>query len=236
MKSQYRRTYFGPWWITLQQVIFIAGLSLLFGVLLGQDLQTFVPYVTTGFIGFSWITGLIQSGSTCIVDNASSITTSPGPLSIYPLRAFANNTLQFAHDAVAIVLVIAVFQVHLSASMVLLPGALLLIAIKGRAIGLWLGPLVARYRDVGQIVTSVIRVLFFFTPIFWVTTDLSNAQLAILAGWNPVAYLLEFFRAPLLGQWPSTTAIVGSIIITFLSALLGLWKFSRNRNRLAYWL
>ena len=120
--------------------------------------------------------------------------------------------------------------------MVLLPGALLLIAINGLAIGLWLGPLVARYRDVGQIVTSVIRVLFFFTPIFWVTTDLSNAQLAILAGWNPVAYLLEFFRAPLLGQWPSTTAIVGSIIITFLSALLGLWKFSRNRNRLAYWL
>ena len=82
IKSQYRRTYLGPWWITVQQVIFVAGLSLLFGFLLKQDLKTFVPYVTIGFIAFTWMTGMIPGGATSITNNGAAIKTAPGPLSI----------------------------------------------------------------------------------------------------------------------------------------------------------
>jgi hypothetical protein len=55
IRSQYRRTYLGPWWLTVQQIIFVAGLSLLFGTLMGRDLKTFVPYVAVGFIAFNWM-------------------------------------------------------------------------------------------------------------------------------------------------------------------------------------
>jgi len=152
IKSQYRRTYIGPWWITVQQVIFVAGLSLLFGILLKQDLKTFVPYVAVGFIAFSWMTGMISGGATSITGNGAAIKTAPGPLSIYSLSNFAGNTIQFAHDSVVIIFVLIVFQVSITWSILLVPVALALIAINGIAIGLWLGPLVARYRDVGQIV------------------------------------------------------------------------------------
>ena len=236
IKSQYRRTYLGPWWITVQQVIFVAGLSLLFGILLKQDLKTFVPYVAVGFIAFSWMTGMISGGATSITGNGAAIKTAPGPLSIYSLSNFAGNTIQFAHDSVVIVIVLIVFQVSITWSILLVPVALALIAINGIAVGLWLGPLVARYRDVGQIVNSITRVLFFFTPIFWVTTDVSNAQLAWLAGWNPLAYFLSFVRAPLLGQTPTTTVIIGSFAFTAVNVLIALIHFSRTRDRLAYWL
>jgi ABC-type polysaccharide/polyol phosphate export permease len=236
IRSQYRRTYLGPWWMTLQQVIFVAALSFLFGVLLGQDLKTFVPYVAIGFMAFSWMTGMIQSGATCMVDAGASIKTAPGPLSIYALKAFATNTIQFMHDATVIVVVVIVFQVHLTWSILLLPVALVLIAINGIAVALWLGPLVARYRDVGQIVTALTRVLFFFTPIFWVASDLSNSQVAALSGWNPLAYLLTILRAPLLGESPTMVVLVGCAVITIVNVLLGIVHFSRTRNRLAYWL
>ena len=236
IKSQYRRTYLGPWWITVQQVIFVAGLSLLFGFLLKQDLKTFVPYVTIGFIAFTWMTGMISGAATSITANGAAIKTTPGPLSTVALTNFAGNTIQFAHDAIVIVAVIVIFQVPLSWTVVLVPLALALIAINGIAGGLWLGPLVARYRDVGQIVNSIVRVLFFFTPIFWVTTDITNAQLVWLAGWNPLAYLLELLRAPLLGQTPTTAVILGSIGFTALNCAIALVHFSHTRDRLAYWL
>ena len=70
IRSQYRRTYIGPWWMTLQQVIFVAGLSLVFGLLFQQDLTTFVPYVAIGYIAFSWMTGMIVGGAGSIVGNA----------------------------------------------------------------------------------------------------------------------------------------------------------------------
>ena len=236
IRSQYRRTYLGPWWITVQQVIFVAGLSLLFSVLLQQDITTFVPYVTIGFIAFTWMTGMLQGGATCIVGNGDAIRTAPGPLSIYPLRNLASNTIQFAHDCVVIVAVVIIFQVPVDRSLLYIPAALALIAINGFAVGLWLGPVVARYRDVGQIVISVVRVLFFFTPIFWVASDLTSRQLAALAGWNPLAYLLEFLRTPLLGNTPSQLTINGSLVITTINLIAGIVHFSRTRNRLAYWL
>jgi ABC-type polysaccharide/polyol phosphate export permease len=235
IKSQYRRTYLGPWWMTIQMIIFVGGLSLLFGILLGQDLKEFVPYVTCGYIGFNWMTGMIQGGADSITGNASAIKTTPGPLSIYSLRNFAGNTIQFAHDAIVIVVVIIVFQVTVTSSLVYLPLALVAIALNGIAVSLWLGPLVARYRDVGQIVTSIVRVLFFFTPVFWVPTELSNRQLVLLSGWNPLTYLLELFRTPLLGMDPSTITLIGVAIITVVNVTVGIVHFSRTRDRIAYW-
>lgn len=236
IRSQYRRTYLGPWWMTIQMLIFVAGLSLLFGILLGQDLRTFVPYVTLGFVGFTWMTGMIQGGATSITVNANVIKTTPGPLSIYALKVLAGNTVQFGHDAIAVAVVIIAFQITLGWSILLAPVAMAVIALNGAAVSLWLGPLVARYRDVGQLVTSAVRVLFFFTPVFWVAGDLSRTQLAWLAGWNPLAYLLEFFRAPLLGQWPTMAVVIGTIVVTVLNTAIGIVHFSRTRDRLAYWL
>jgi ABC-type polysaccharide/polyol phosphate export permease len=235
IRSQYRRTYFGPWWMTIQMVIFVAGLSLLFGVLLQQDLRFFVPYVAIGYIGFNWMTGLIQSGANSMTGNSSRILTSNQPLSIYVLRGVASNTIQFGHDAVVIAIVLLIFGVQLGWSLLYLPVALALILINGLAIGLWLGPCVARFRDVEPIVTSAVRVLFFFTPVFWVASDLSTRQQAWLSGWNPLAYFLELFRAPLLGLTPPPPTVVVTLCLTAINVAAGLISFGRSRPRIAYW-
>ena len=203
---------------------------------MGQDLKTFIPYVAIGFIAFNWMTGMLGGGATCITLNSPSIKTSTGPLSTYALSNFASATIQFAHNAVVIVFVVVVFQGYISWTIVVLPLALVVVAANGVAIGLWLGPVVARYRDVGPIVTSLVSVLFFFTPIFWVPGDLTNAQVAGLAGWNPFAYLLEFLRAPILGAWPREIVWVGVAIITVVNVTVGIVHFGRTRDRLAYWL
>jgi len=236
IKASYRRTYLGMLWMTLTTVVFVAGLSLLFGVLMGQDLKTFIPYVAIGFIGFTWMIGLISGGADSVTNNAAWIQTTPGPLSVYSLQSLTRPTFQFLHDCIAIALVIVVFQISLGWSLVVLPLALALILINGVAIGLWLGPLCAHYRDVGQLVDVVTRVLFFFTPVFWVTTEMDREQLVLLAGWNPLTYFLQLFRSPLLGEWPGIDSLIGALSWTVVNVALGLWFFGRNRTRLAYWL
>lgn len=236
IRSQYRRTYLGPLWITLQQVIFVAGLSILFGLLFKQDLKTFVPYVAIGFIAFTWMTGMLQGGANSIVQNGAAIQTTPGPLSIYALRNFAGSTIQFLHDIIVIVAVLIIFQVQITWTIVFVPVGLAIIALNGIAIGLWLGPVCARYRDVGQLVSALTRILFFFTPIFWVTTDVTRTQLAALAGWNPLAYFLQFLRNPLLGEPLTASIVIGTVGFTIANCLLAVVHFSRTRDRLAYWL
>ena len=79
--SQYRRTYLGPWWLTARMVIFVIGLTILFGILFKQDLTTFLPYVATGYVAFFWMTGMIILGSTAMTSASSQIKSTPGPLS-----------------------------------------------------------------------------------------------------------------------------------------------------------
>lgn len=235
IRSQYRRTYLGPWWITLQTVIFVVGLSLLFGVLLGQDLAFFVPYVAIGFVVFQWMTTMILSGAASLTGNADSIHTSTMPLSVYGLRGVAAATIQFAHDCLVIAVALVVCGVSLGWSLGWLPVAVAVTLVNGVACALWLGPLVARYRDVGPIVNALVRVLFFFTPVFWVTTDLTVRQQVWLSGWNPLAYLLAFIRDPLLGLTPPASTIIVSIVLTVANIGLGVLVFSRTRTRIAYW-
>lgn len=236
VKANYRRTYLGMIWMTLTTVAFVVGLSLLFGVLMEQDLKTFVPYVAVGFICFTWMTGMLSGGASSVEGNSAFVKTTAGPRSAYALQVVTRPTLQFLHDAVVIAIVLIVFQVPVGGSLILLPVAVVLILINGVATAMWLGPTCARYRDVGQLVDVVIRVLFFFTPVFWVTTDIARAQLILLAGWNPLTYLLQLFRAPLLGEWPGAMSVVGAFAITFANTVVGFIVFSRTRPRWAYWL
>ena len=68
---------------------------------------------------------------------------------------------------------------------------------------MWLGPTVARFRDVGPFVASVLQMMMFFTPVFWRVDEISEGSRAVLVRWNPFAYLLALFREPLLGDAPS---------------------------------
>lgn len=236
IKATYRRTYLGMAWMTLSTVAFITGMSLLFGVLMGQDLKTFIPYVAIGFIGFTWMIAMVTAGAASVTGNSAFIKTTPGPLSVYALQVITQPTAQLLHDAIVVALVIIVFQVTVTWSLIILPLALALILVNGVASALWLGPLCARYRDVGQLVGLVTRILLFFTPIFWMATDVNRQQLVLLAGWNPLTYFLQIFRSPLLGEWPGWEILVGALAITAINVLVGYATFNRSRRRLAYWL
>ncbi|MHB1166213.1 MAG: ABC transporter permease [Candidatus Nanopelagicales bacterium] len=232
--SQYRRTYLGPWWLTARMLVFVLGLTILFGILFKQDLSTFLPYVASGYVCFTWMTGMILLGSTSLVAASSQIKSTPGPLSIYAYRAMASQTIQFGHDALVIVVVLLAFRPPITWTVVLLPLAVAAIVVNGLFVGLWLGPTVARFRDVGPMVQSIVQVLFFFTPIFWIPSQLTVDQRIALSAWNPLAYLLEFFRAPLLGTPLAWWTVAGVAAITLVNVLVGLLVFSRNLNRIAY--
>ena len=73
------------------------------------------------------------------------------------------------------------------------------IAANGLFLGLWLGIAVARFRDVQPFVNSILGVIIFFTPVFYHLDNLSSGLQIFVLIWNPFTYLIEAFRAPLIG-------------------------------------
>src|SRR5437764_964951 len=80
VKNRYRRTVFGPWWLTLQMVILIVGISIVFGHLLNADLRTFLPYVGLGYIVFMLLSGLTSSAAGVFIAGSSTLKSTRQPL------------------------------------------------------------------------------------------------------------------------------------------------------------
>ena len=235
MKNQYRRTVLGPWWLTLQTAAYVVGLAVIFSQILRTDLQAFLPYVAVGFLGFNLLAGLTRAASVVFTGAADSLKSTRQPLSNLVLRAVTVELVQFAHNSVIFLVFIAVGLVPLGPGMLLALPVLALIVLNGVCLGLWLGTTVARFRDVGPLVASLLQVLVFFTPVFYRLDDLEQDGRGALVGWNPFLYLLEALRAPLIGAPLTTTAVVGSLVVTALNLALALVVFVRHRSQLPYW-
>ena len=234
VKNRYRRTVFGPWWLTLQMVILIAGISIVFGQLLNTDLRSFVPYVGLGFIAFSLLSGLTSTAAVVFIAGSSTLKSTRQPLSNLVLRDVGVQFINFAHNMVIYLVFLVIGLVPLSPKILIALPIVAVIAANGLFLGLWLGIAVARFRDLQPFITSILGVAIFFSPVFYNLDNLSPGIRNLLV-WNPFTYLIMAFRAPLIGEPLLPSYYIGTALVTVINVALGLAVFTRARSRLPYW-
>jgi ABC-2 type transport system permease protein len=233
IRQRYRRSIVGPFWLTLSMGMMIAGLAYLYAGIFGQNVEGYLPYVATGIIIFSLISSLVTEGAGVFIASASLILQLRAPLSIYVYRMLWGNLLIFAHNICIYIVVVLFVKVDLGWNFFLSFAGLFLVMLNGLWVGVTLGALSARFRDVPPIVTSVMQVAFFLTPVFWTPSSLPNRELFVHL--NPFYYLVEVVRMPLLGQTPSLWIWLVAIGLNVVSLLVAILFYARYRGRIAYW-
>jgi ABC-type polysaccharide/polyol phosphate export permease len=235
MKNRYRRTVLGPWWLTLQMGVFVTGISLVFGHLLHEPLKEFLPYVAIGYIAFSLLVGLTNAATGVFVLGSSTLKSTRQPLSNLVLRDVGIEFISFGHNMLLYLVFLAAGLVPLTPKILLALPVTAVIAVNGLFVGLWLGIAVARFRDVQPFIASILGVIIFFSPVFYHLNNLSSGIQVVVLAWNPFTYLIEAFRAPLIGAPLAPSFYIGTAIVTLVNVVLGLVVFARARSRLPYW-
>jgi lipopolysaccharide transport system permease protein len=236
IRQRYRRSALGPFWLTISMGVMIAAIGLVFGRIFKSPMDEFLPFLTVGIILWSLITSVVTEGCSGFIAAEGIIKQLPIPMFVHVLRMIWRNVLIFAHNIVIFPLVILVVGKPLSWMAILaLPGLALTVVNLGW-IALILGVVCARYRDLAQIVTSVIQVVFYLTPIMWMPKHLPEQTALYLLDLNPVYHLIEIVRAPLLGDLPSQLNWEVSIALALLGWTLALVVYGRYKRRIAYWL
>ena len=92
-----------------------------------------------------------------------------------------------------------------------------------------------RYRDVAQIVESILQIAFFATPVLWMV-DLLKEEIRWLIDYNPFAVLLSLVRDPLLGVVPPPERWTLALAIAMGTALVVLPVIGRYHKRVIYYL
>jgi len=235
VKQRYRRAVIGPFWITISMAVLVGALGVIYAGIFRVDIRTFLPHVATGFtIWFYFSTTVIESAST-FVQSEGLIKHGGIPLSLHIYRNIFRNIVTGAHNLV-VMLLVYLWQPDLLNWNVLLfiPGMVLLIANL-----LWIsflvGTLCTRYRDFPPIITNLLQVCFFVTPVLY-RPDVLPPELMIIVEINPLHYFIEILRAPMLGRVPSINVFVAMTAFAMAGSLLSFGFFRMTRARIAYWL
>lgn len=265
IKQRYRRSVIGPFWITISQGVISLGLGLLYSQLFGLHIQTFLPYISTGFIVWTFISGCLSEGMETFISNEGLIKQIRAPLTVYALRTVWRQTLMFGHNLIVVIVLDAIFIGSLdqhydlqhgmctAETAICHPGigwyslsaipAFVVLAINAWWVTLLLGIISTRYRDIPQVINSLIQLLFYMTPIVWPIDQLyGSGARAKMASWvqpivhlNPFYHFVQILRAPLIGQAVSVWSWVAVGGITIAGWLLALVAMRNYRARVSYW-
>ena len=115
-----------------------------------------------------------------------------------------------------------------------IPGLALVLA-NGVWVSLLLGMLCLRYRDVQQLVASIMQIAMLVTPLFWPVDTLVGIRKIVFVDLNPLFHVLDMVRAPLVGRVPDAISYGFMIVLTIVGWWLTYETFKRFRKRIAYW-
>ena len=235
IRQRYRRSKLGQFWITATIAATVVGLGIVYSAIFKQSIEEYLPYVAAGFVVWFLITGMITEGCTAFLDSEGYAKQLTVPLSVYVLRTWFRILITFAHNAIIIPFVWLIFLVPVGwACWLVIPG-LCLIALNGLWIMLLLGTLCARFRDLPQIISSFVQVLFFVTPVMFRSDQLPTSGRAAM-DLNPFAALLAVAREPLIGRVPSALEYLIVIGILLFGWAIAVSVYGRYRTRIIYWL
>ena len=234
IRQRYRRSVLGPFWVTLSMAVMTASMGVLYSQLFGQSLAEYLPFLTIGLVMWGFLSSLVTDGCQAFIAAEAMIKQVRMPLTVHVWRPLWRNLIILGHNAVVVVLVLALFGRVPHWQVALLPVALALLVANGWWLGAVLGALSARFRDIPQLAGSLLQVLFFVTPVIWHTSLLRDRTW--LVDTNPAYHMIEIVRAPLLGEPASALSWAYVAAFTAGGLVVALLLLARFRARIAYWI
>ena len=232
-KARYKKSVIGPFWPTLTNVFGVLCLGLVWGQLLKQDMETFIPQLTIGLITWQLIGGVLVEGPSTFTRQSAMIRNVAIPSWYFALRALAKHLINLLHNIVIVVGVMLYYGVPLTINTWLVFPGLILVIFNLYWILHGLGLVGARFRDIEILLVSLVPLLFFMSPVIYRADRLPPGFNVVWL--NPVSYMIEAIRSPLLGYPPQP----GTYMVLFAMLIIGggltfLYQRSYGKS-LAFW-
>lgn len=237
--NEYSRTkagsILGKAWPTIGLGIRIVFVGVVLGMVLGFRNNDYLPWLATGWTVWGMLSSAITGGAGAMNGNKSLMLAIPMPKEAFVLKVIVREFLFLLQNSLLIFLVLLVFQVPLTPALLLLVPGLIITAVFLYGLGLILGPLVARYKDFGPFISSIVGVMFFVLPIMWKPESIESELAHLILGLNPLYHYLQIVRLPLLSEVPTDInyllATAGAVVFL----VIGILVMKRSRNKIVYW-
>jgi ABC-2 type transport system permease protein len=240
-KLRFYGSILGYAWMLARPFLFFGVIYFVFSEIAGLDanVKNYGVYILFALVLFQFFNEATSGCVRCLVARESLLRKMRFPRMIIPLSVIVGAVLNLGGTLVAVFIFALATGVYPAWSWLELPLIIAAIAVFATGVGLLLSSLFVRYRDVAPIWDVVSQMLFYVSPVLYVTT-LVPEQYRQVFMLNPLATLLTEMRAAVVDTsaphaWDlaSGAVLLGAAAIVLAAVALGYWVFLRQAPRIA---
>lgn len=213
VRRDFQQRYVGSaagWlWGAIHPLVLLASYYFVFKVCLratlppGEVTDNYLMFMFCGFLPWLLFQDTVVRSAGSLIEHSNLITKTVFPAEVVPVSIFLSSLI---HHLIALALVIgaaAIFQKFISLKILLLPVYMLFIGFLAVGVGWIVSSLHVYLRDTAQVLTVVMTLWFWVTPIM-ITERQIPAQFHRLVVLNPMSWVVNAYRHRLLtAQWPT---------------------------------
>jgi len=229
IRARYKQSLLGGLWAIVQPTVATLIFSVVFTYFVPIDTGG-IPYVLFSYVAMApwtfFTTSLLDMVESLVI-NMNLVGKIYFPREILPVAALFARLLDFGIAVLLLVGLFLYFRIGIDVRMLIfLPGVLATQIALSLGLGLIGAALNVFYRDVKHIVTLIIQIWLYASPIIYPVTSVPE-WLRPYYFINPMAGILESYRDILLRQQPPGNYLFGAVACAALVLLIGYRFFKR---------
>lgn len=234
---RYKQTVLGVAWSVLRPLATMAAFTFVFSRVARLPSEGAVPYpvlVYAAMLPWTLFAGTVQDSSNSVVGSAHIVAKVYFPRLLIPASTLLVNLADFLISLGVLLVLMLVLGVTPSWRLLLLPALVLPALLGALGLGLMLGALNVRFRDVRVLIPFITQFGLYLSPVGYSSRVVPEEWRAVYA-LNPLVGVIDACRWAILGDraathWPDFA--LACLVVTALLGL-GLWVFRRSERQFA---
>lgn len=221
---RYKQSVLGVLWSLVLPLAQLIVLVFLFNIVVPLKIDAYPAFVFSALLPWTWFSTCLGSAGNLFIQNRDLVRR---PLFAPVILIIVNTLSNLLNYVVAMPILFGIlifYDKDLTWALLSLPLLILIQGILIVSLGLIIATLNVFYRDVQHMMSMVLMLLFYLTPVFYRSQSAAE-NYRILYTYNPLATLIQNYRAIFLyGTFPEWTSLlfagIASVVLCCFSYLM----------------
>ncbi len=234
IKVRYKQTLMGVAWVIIQPLLTVLIFTLVFNRFVRFDTGP-LPYplfALSGLLLWLFFANAVTNSTNSLLSNSNLITKVYFPRLFIPAASVGAGLVDLGVAFLLLIALCIYYGVALKLSLLFVPFLVLLMALLALGVGLLSAAMTVKYRDLRHALPFIIQLWMFASPVIY-PASVVPAQWKWLLLINPVAGIIEGFRAALTGRPFDWLQVSISAAITFALLVFSVYIFRRFEDTFA---
>lgn len=236
LKARYRGSVLGFLWSFVNPLLVLLTYTLVFTVILPNrqpEIQPYFLFLFCGILPWTWFQASLAESSGVIIASGNLIKKVLFPAEVLPTVSVLANLVHFLLGLPILVAFLA-WKGHLAWTALLLPLPILVQLVLTLGLALFLSALTVHFRDIQNILTHVLHLWFFATPVIYSYAAIGEGTLLRRAlRLNPMTHVVVTYQQMLFhGNVDHWRGLFLALLVGLAAFAAGAFLFDRLRDTL----